>query len=107
MIGKQTIKQMTFNESTGQSSSASKNQSIQGRDLIDSAEIGKMSRTNAILLIAGTNPLMDAKIDPRSHPRYCYVVDDGVGGERLHREPFDFVAYRESLAQREGGRQKI
>lgn len=107
MIGKQTIKQMTFNESSGQSSSASKNQSIQGRDLIDSAEIGKMSRTNAILLIAGTNPLMDAKIDPRSHPRYCYVVDDGVGGDRLHKEPFDFVAYRESLAAQGDSLKKI
>lgn len=44
MIGKQTIHQMTYNESTGQSSSASKNLQIQGRDLIDAAEIGKMSR---------------------------------------------------------------
>ena len=58
MIGKQTIHQMTYNESTGQSSSASKNLQIQGRDLIDAAEIGKMSRLKAILLIAGTNPLI-------------------------------------------------
>lgn len=64
MIGKQTIHQMTYNESTGQSSSASKNLQIQGRDLIDAAEIGKMSRLKAILLIAGTNPLMDDKYDP-------------------------------------------
>ena len=63
MIGKQTIHQMTYNES-GQSSSASKNLQIQGRDLIDAAEIGKMSRLKAILLIAGTNLLMDDKYDP-------------------------------------------
>lgn len=44
MIGKQTINQLTYNESTGQSSSASKNMQIQGRDLIDAAEIAKMSR---------------------------------------------------------------
>ena len=42
MIGKQTINQMTYGESTGQSGSASKNLQIQGRDLIDAAEIGKM-----------------------------------------------------------------
>ena len=70
MIGKQTINQLTYNESTGQSSSASKNMQIQGRDLIDAAEIAKMSRKKAILLIAGTNPLMDDKYDPHSHKRY-------------------------------------
>lgn len=70
MIGKQTINQMTYGESTGQSGSASKNLQIQGRDLIDAAEIGKMSRRKAILLIAGTNPLMDDKFDPHTHKRY-------------------------------------
>lgn len=70
MIGKQTINQMTYNESRGQSPSASKNLQIQGRDLIDAAEIGKMSRKKAILLIAGTNPLMDDKFDPHTHKRY-------------------------------------
>lgn len=92
MIGKQTIHQMTYNESTGQSSSASKNLQIQGRDLIDAAEIAKMSRTKAILLIAGTNPLMDEKYDPRTHKRYCYIVDKH-NPKRLHDAPFDFKRY--------------
>lgn len=94
MIGKQTIHQMTYNESTGQSSSASKNLQIQGRDLIDAAEIGKMSRRKAILLIAGANPLMDNKYDPARHKRYCYVVDKR-NPKRLHQEPFDFKKYME------------
>ena len=92
MIGKQTIHQMTYNESSGQSSSASKNLQIQGRDLIDAAEIGKMSRRKAILLIAGTNPLMDDKFDPRRHKRYCYIVDKR-NPKRLHENPFDFKRY--------------
>lgn len=92
MIGKQTIHQMTYNESTGQSSSASKNLQIQGRDLIDAAEIGKMSRRKAILLIAGTNPLMDEKYDPRTHKRYCYIVDKR-NDRRLHKNSFDFKRY--------------
>lgn len=92
MIGKQTINQMTYNESTGQSSSASKNMQIQGRDLIDAAEIGKMSRTKAILLIAGTNPFQDKKYDPRTHPRYIYIVDKR-NPNRLHKESFDFKAF--------------
>ena len=92
MIGKQTIHQMTYNESTGQSSSAGKNLQIQGRDLIDAAEIGKMSRRKAILLIAGTNPLMDDKFDPHTHKRYCYIVDKR-NPKRLHDKPFDFKRY--------------
>lgn len=92
MIGKQTIHQMTYNESTGQSSSASKNLQIQGRDLIDAAEIAKMSRKKAIVLIAGTNPLMDDKFDPKTHRRYCYIVDKGYK-RGLHNEPFDFKSY--------------
>ena len=43
MIGKQTINQKTFGETRGQSGSSSKNIQIQGRDLIDAAEIGKMN----------------------------------------------------------------
>lgn len=92
MIGKQTINQMTYGESAGQSSSSSKNLQIQGRDLIDAAEIAKMSRKKAILLIAGTNPLMDDKYDPRKHRRYCYIVDRR-NKKRLHDEPFDFKRY--------------
>ena len=92
MIGKQTIHQMTYNESSGQSPSASKNLQIQGRDLIDAAEIGKMSRKMPILLIAGTNPLMDDKYDPHTHKRYCYIVDKR-NPKRLHDESFDFKRY--------------
>ena len=100
MIGKQTINQMTYNESTGQSSSASKNMQIQGRDLIDAAEIAKMSRRKAILLIAGTNPLMDDKYDPHDHKRYCYIVDKR-NPKRLHDAPFDFKKYmRDMRAER-------
>ena len=92
MIGKQTINQMTYGESVGQSGSSSKNLQIQGRDLIDAAEIGKMSRKKAILLIAGTNPLMDDKYDPHAHRRYCYIVDKR-NKKRLHEESFDFKSY--------------
>ena len=92
MIGKQTIHQMTYGESAGQSSSSSKNLQIQGRDLIDAAEIGKMSRRKAILLIAGTNPLMDDKYDPHAHRRYCYIVDKR-NKKRLYEESFDFKSY--------------
>lgn len=66
--------------------------SSQGRDLIDAAEIGKMSRLKAILLIAGTNPLMDDKYDPHAHKRYRYIVDKR-NWKRLHKNAFDFERY--------------
>lgn len=126
MIGKQTINQLTFNESSGQSPSASKNMQIQGRDLIDAAEIAKLSRRKAILLIAGASPLMDDKYPLESHPRYA-LIDPGhkpvpmLGGQVvkgfiarhlarvLHlvshakfTEPFDFKGYLSAIRAGEG-----
>lgn len=94
MIGKETIHQTTFGESHGQSPSGSKNMQIQGRDLIDAAEIGKMSRKDAILLIAGTNPLKDKKYPIESHPNYVFL-DPGSNKTCMHKKPFDFKKYLE------------
>ena len=69
MIGKQTINQKTFGETRGQSGSSSKNIQIQGRDLIDAAEIGKMNRREAILLIAGTNMTYEGEDYCKHHRR--------------------------------------
>lgn len=98
MVGKQTIRQMTYGQSAGQSSSASKNMQIGARDLIDAAEIGKMPRRKAIVLIAGTDPLMDDKYPLEKHPRYAYI-DPGHRGA-LYDEPFDFAEYRRRTARR-------
>lgn len=97
MIGKETISQVTYNQTQGQNASATKNLQIQGRDLIDAAEIGKMSRRKAIVLIAGTNPLMDFKYQPDKHKRYKYI-DPGHKGA-LYDENFDFVVYRKEQAK--------
>ena len=97
LIGKQTISQMSYSENTGQSSTAGKNTSTTGRDLIDAAEIGKMSRKKAILLIVGTNPLMDNKYPIEKHERYAYV-DPGHKGSLVDK-PFDFVRYHKGLPQ--------
>lgn len=99
MIGKQTINQMTFSENTGQSPTAGKNTGIAGRDLIDAAEIGKMSRSNAIVLIAGTNPLMDKKYPVEQHERYAFI-DPGHKGAFADK-PFNFMRYRGGLPQEE------
>ncbi len=92
MIGKETISQVSHNVSTGQQASISRNMQAQGRDLIDAAEIAKMSRTKAIVLIAGANPLMDDKYPVESHSRYKYI-DPGHKGA-LYNEPFSFKNLR-------------
>lgn len=92
MIGDETIHQTTFGESHGQSPSGSKNMQIQGRKLIDPAEIGKMSRKDAILLIAGTDPLKDKKYDPAKHPNYIYL-DPGDNRKCIHDKPIDIKKY--------------
>lgn len=103
MIGKQTIHQTTYNESTGQNASVTKNLQIQGRDLIDAAEIGKMSRREAIVLIAGTNPLRDKKYTPSAHPNYKYIADPRYKGSLYKDRKFDLDAY---LKSREKGKEK-
>lgn len=98
MIGKETVNQTTFGESHGQSPSGSKNMQIQGRDLIDSAEIGKMSREEALLLIAGCDPIKDLKIDPQKHENYVYMVDEH-NPMCHHKERFDIVEYNKQKGQ--------
>lgn len=95
MIGKQTINQVNASQSSGQQSSSSVNRQSAGRDLIDAAEIGKMSRKKAIVLIAGTNPLMDNKYPVEKHPRYKYI-DPGHDGS-IHPGDFNFVEYSKKL----------
>lgn len=101
MIGKQTINQMSFGESTGQSPSGSKNMQVQGRDLIDAAEIAKMSRRKAILLISGTDPLRDTKYPLEKHPRYNWIDPGWRHRSCRFKEPFDVKKYME--AQRAKG----
>lgn len=70
--------------------------------LIDAAEIGKMNRREAILLIAGTNPLKDLKYPVEQHPNYIYL-DPGrnkpgqVKNRCLYDEPFNILEYMDEI----------
>ncbi|MBQ9042365.1 MAG: type IV secretory system conjugative DNA transfer family protein [Eggerthellaceae bacterium] len=86
MAGKETVSTLTFNESRGTMSSSTRNWNVVERDLIQSAEVGKMPRDEAIVLIAGTDPLRDRKYDIESHPRWK-EVHPGHGGSIC--EPYD------------------
>ena len=73
MAGKETVSILTFNESRGTMNSSTRNWNVVERDLIQSAEVGKMPRDEAIVLIAGTDPLRDRKYDIERHPRWKEV----------------------------------
>lgn len=100
MIGRQTIMQVSSGQ-TNQMNGGSTNQNYQaqGRDLIDPAEIGKLDRRKAILLIAGTNPLLDFKYDPTGHPRYHYIDPGHKGAD--YTDKFDFMNYYRNLQRKE------
>ena len=61
-------------------------------DHLSDAFLSMWQTIKAILLIAGTNPLMDDKYDPHAHKRYRYIVDKR-NWKRLHKNSFDFERY--------------
>ncbi|MDO5800703.1 MAG: type IV secretory system conjugative DNA transfer family protein [Coriobacteriia bacterium] len=69
-IGKETVSAMTVNDSRGQGSSTTCNRQIIERDLMQASEVGRLPRDEAIVLIAGANPIRDKKYRLEGHPRY-------------------------------------
>ena len=77
MIGKTTIDNQNINESRGQTGSYSiQNQNL-GRDLIDAAEIGRLKRTECLVLISGLPPFKSKKYPTAKHRRFNYLSDGG------------------------------
>lgn len=72
-IGKETVAIVTWNESRGASASSTRNWNTIERDLMQPAEVAKLPRDTAIVLIAGTDPLKDRKYDISTHPRWHSV----------------------------------
>ena len=97
-IGKETVATVTWNESRGASASSTRNWNTIERDLMQPAEVAKLPRDEAVVLIAGANPLRDRKFDITAHPRWDSVYPGHPGA--LYEEPFDFAEY----AGRKGGR---
>lgn len=88
-VGKQTVSTITWNESRGASASSTRNWNTIERDLMQAAEVAKLPRDEAIVLITGTDPLRDAKYDVTMHPRWDEVYPGHEGS--LHSLPYDFM----------------
>lgn len=102
-IGQQTLTTRTFNQSKGQNPSYTHNYQASGRALMDAAEVGKIPRDEALVLITGTDPLRDKKYTLEKHPRYPKIDPGHPGAE--YDDPFDFIAY--TKRRREADRRTI
>lgn len=78
MIGKTTIDTQNINESKGQTGSYSLNNAILGRDLIDPSEIGRLKRSECLVLITGLPPFKSKKYNTAKHKRYKEIADGGA-----------------------------
>lgn len=92
-VGKETVSTVTWNESRGQSASSTRNWSTLERDLVQPSEVARLPRDEAIVLIAGANPLRDRKFDIEDHRRWREVYPGHPGAS--HRLPFDYSEYME------------
>jgi type IV secretion system protein VirD4 len=90
-VGKETVSTVTWNESRGAQASSTRNWNTLERDLIQGAEVAKLPRDEAIVLITGTDPLKDRKFDITRHPRWDRVYPGHEGCK--FETPFDFGAY--------------
>ena len=92
-VGKETVSTVTWNESRGQSASSTRNWNILERDLVQPSEVARLPRDEAIVLIAGANPLKDRKFDIEDHRRWSEVYPGHPGAS--HHLPFDYSEYME------------
>ncbi len=68
--GKQTVANISVNDTRGNSYSTSHNFNVFERDLIQASEVARLSATEAIVLLSGTFPYKDKKYDFKTHPNF-------------------------------------
>ena len=90
-IGKQTLSTLTVNDTKGANPSSTRNRATAERDLMQASEVGRLPRDEAIVLVAGANPVRDKKFRIETHSRYR-LVDPGHPGADF-AERFDFGDY--------------
>ena len=72
-LGKETIDQLSINQTKGKQGSSSYNNAIMGRDLATIDELGVMENNNCIVMIRGLHPFFSNKFDVSNHPRYSML----------------------------------
>lgn len=72
-IGQQTVQQKTSSVSHGGGGSWSESTQTLARALIDTAEVGKLDGRNAILMVSGTDAIVDKKFLLEGHANYARI----------------------------------
>lgn len=93
MIGKQTVANVSVNDSRGANPTYTHNYGLIERDLMQASEVSRMPRDQALVLINGAQAYLDKKYPLDAHPRRESLEAASKRGV------FDFKRYR---ARREG-----
>lgn len=93
MIGKQTVANVSVNDSRGANPTYTHNYGLIERDLMQASEVSRMPRDQALVLINGAQAYLDKKYPLDAHPRRELLEAASKRGA------FDFKRYR---ARREG-----
>lgn len=75
-LGKETIDQLSINQTKGKQGSSSYNNAIMGRDLATIDELTTMDNNNCIVMVRGLYPFFTNKFNLSEHPRYAELGED-------------------------------
>lgn len=85
LLGKETIDINTYNRSYGMRGNFTKNDQLQGRELLTPDEVRMMDNQFALLFIRGERPVKDLKYDILKHPNVS-MTTDGKAEPYIHGE---------------------
>ena len=74
-LGKETIDQLSINQTKGTQGSSSYNNAIMGRELMQLNELETMENSKCIVMIRGLNPFLTDKFEIKNHKRY-HMLDE-------------------------------
>lgn len=75
-LGKETIDQLSINQTKGKQGSSSYNNAILGRELATIDELGVMDNNDCIVMVRGLHPFFTHKFNLNMHPRYSELGED-------------------------------
>lgn len=90
LLGKETIDTQTHSQSKGRNGSYSINHQQTGRELLTPDEVRTLDNTQALLLIRGEAPVIDAKYPLEKHPN-IKLTEDGGAAPYIHHPGLSYA----------------
>lgn len=104
-LGKETIDQLSINQTKGKQGSSSYNNAIMGRELATIDELTTMDNNNCIVMVRGLYPFFTNKFNLSEHPRYAELGEgwkpDAEKGETASDNPYVYYLDRNVNTQPE------